>query len=206
MITNTTEQLQLANATVLPTGLLLNDQISFEQWATMADAFQTMQGGLLWWIGDWINFGESRYGDTYKDAIAATGYSYGTLANAAYVAKSVKLHARRENLSYALHCEIAGLSEAEQERWLDIAEQQELDRAELRASIKAGKVIRKADFAKPATLNLPIAQIHYRTWHNTVFNSRFNNWTVEELEQVRGYLQPWAIDYAAVVKRLQSLS
>jgi hypothetical protein len=41
-----------------------------------------MEKGVKWWLGDWLNFGERKYGETYSQAIDTTGHSYQALANA----------------------------------------------------------------------------------------------------------------------------
>jgi hypothetical protein len=74
-----------------------------------------------WWIGDWLRYGNARYGERYAAAERITGYDRQTLMNMAYVASRVELSRRREVLSFSHHAEVAALPAAEQERWLELA-------------------------------------------------------------------------------------
>lgn len=108
------------------TGLIIADSTSFEEWAAMGEWLQSAERSLMWWIGDWMRFGEHKWGEKYAQAIAATGYSNQTLRNAAWVAGAIELSRRRDKLSWSHHAEVARfdaanadaiLSEAESEGW-----------------------------------------------------------------------------------------
>lgn len=92
------------------TGLIISDATSFEEWAAMGEWLQSAERSIMWWIGDWMRFGEHKWGEKYAQAIAATGHSYQTLANAKWVAEKVHFSRRRENLSWSAHKEVAVLS------------------------------------------------------------------------------------------------
>jgi hypothetical protein len=42
-----------------------------------------------WWIGDWLRYGNERFGERYTRASKATGYDIQTLMNMVYVASHV---------------------------------------------------------------------------------------------------------------------
>lgn len=65
------------------------------------------------------------YGETYAQAIEATGYEEQSLRNAKFVAASVEFSRRRENLSWSHHAEVASFDADEQTRWLDEAERKD---------------------------------------------------------------------------------
>ena len=48
--------------------------------------------------GDWLNYGERRYGEMYAQAVGDTGYENKTLQNAKYVAGVYELSLRSDNL------------------------------------------------------------------------------------------------------------
>lgn len=76
-------------------------------------------GAVQWWLGDWVNYGEATYGETYSQALEATEYEEKTLRNYAYVARNIQMSRRRDNLTFSVHSEIVGLPTAkEQDRWL----------------------------------------------------------------------------------------
>jgi len=51
----------------------------------------------MWWVGDWLNYGEARYGEMYSQAIEITGYASQTLADAKWVASRIEPSRRHEN-------------------------------------------------------------------------------------------------------------
>ncbi len=57
----------------------------------------------MWAIGDWLNYGERRYGEMYAQAVDATGYENGTLRDAKWVSGAYELSIRIYNLSFAHH-------------------------------------------------------------------------------------------------------
>lgn len=92
-------------------------------------------------LGQAINYSESRWGDTYTQWLDATGLSYGTLANAAYVARSVSPSLWNEHLASTHYTAVAPLPPDEQEEWLQTAVAEELGANELRRRIQASQDI-----------------------------------------------------------------
>lgn len=91
--------------------LELPEALSYEEWRGIGETLRGVEGSLMWWIGDWVRFGEKRWGERYQEAVAATGAAYGTVANAKSVAaKFDDFSRRRENLSWAHHVEVAALA------------------------------------------------------------------------------------------------
>jgi hypothetical protein len=74
-----------------------------------------------WWIGDWIRYGNARYGERYEPAARVTGYDVQSLRNMAYVAGRFDPRRRRDSLSFSHHAELAALPAEEQDLWLDRA-------------------------------------------------------------------------------------
>lgn len=127
-----------ASAQFTPTGLLIPEGMTFEQWEEIGNSLAGIEQARQWWVGDWVNYGEARYGEKYTQALDATGLAYQTLMNAASVARKVEISRRRENLSWSHHEAVAKLDPAEQDRWLDRAASERLTRAEVRAALKPG--------------------------------------------------------------------
>ena len=44
-----------------------------------------------WWVGDWLQYGTSKWGEKYSEAARITGYDVKTLRNIVYVAKRFSL-------------------------------------------------------------------------------------------------------------------
>lgn len=102
-----------------------------------------------WWLGDWLRYGNARYGERYRTAAAITGYDVQTLMNQAYVASRFTTSRRREKLSFSHHAELAALPLAEQDRWLDHAEGSGLSVRALRSELRRALRARRAEPARP---------------------------------------------------------
>lgn len=125
----------------LPTGLVVAGEPDYEAWELIGRQLGYIQGAVHWWIGDWLNYGERAYGETYAQAMEETGFEYGTLANDKYVANVIGLSSRNESLSFKHHVAVAPLEPEQQKEWLDRAEEEDLSARELRHQIKEGKLL-----------------------------------------------------------------
>jgi hypothetical protein len=108
-----------------------------------------------WWIGDWLRYGNSRYGEKYDAAARVTGYDVQTLMNMAYVASRFEVSRRRENLSFSHHAELAALLLADQDLWLDRAEAGRLSVRGLRQHVRDWKARLRSRAAGAATRSRP---------------------------------------------------
>lgn len=117
-------------------GLQLSSDLPFERWRALGRRLGGIANSSLWWLADWSAYGEGRYGEKYSHAIAVTGFDYQTLRNYAWVARRFDLSRRRDDLSFAHHAEVAALSPAEQDAWLDRAAEHGWSRNELRRRLR----------------------------------------------------------------------
>jgi len=83
--------------------------MTYEEWEEAGRTLQTIQGAVNWWIGDWLNEGETRYGEKYAQAIEKTGKSYETLKQCKWVSKQYELVNRLTNLGWTHHLIVAAL-------------------------------------------------------------------------------------------------
>jgi N6-adenosine-specific RNA methylase IME4 len=118
---------------VSPVGLELPESLTFDQWSGIGSALQGVERSLMWWIGDWLRYGERRYGETYSQAIDATGKATNTLQAAKWVAERFQTVRRRMDLSWSHHREVAGRDDADE--LLDIAEREDWSTRDLRAEV-----------------------------------------------------------------------
>jgi hypothetical protein len=118
-----------------PLGLELDPQLDFESWRRLGARIASRADVTTWWLGDWLAFGERRYGRRYRDAVDATGLDYQTLRNYASVARHFPMARRHPNLSFQHHAEVCALDEDEQDRWLALAERYRWSRRELRRQL-----------------------------------------------------------------------
>lgn len=92
-----------------PTGLIIAGQPTFDEWAQAGEVLKYIEGSVHWWLGDWLNYGENAYSEMYSQVMDETGYSYQTLRDDKWVAKTFELSRRRDNLSWSHYREVAGL-------------------------------------------------------------------------------------------------
>jgi hypothetical protein len=121
-------------------GLTIKKDLSVEDWLSLGNTLETMQGAIQWWIGDWLNYGEQRYGETYTQALDASKYSYETLANIKWVAKSIESSLRSESLSWSHHKEIAPLPKRKQSYFISLAQEERLSVSSLKKAINVKKI------------------------------------------------------------------
>lgn len=122
--------------TATQTGLTLPESLSFEQWQNLGKVVVLLESAGQWWLADYLNFGERKYGDQYTQVEEDTGYSYNTLRHIKYTAANVELCRRRHNVSFAHHTEVAALEPETQSYFLERAELEGWSRKDLRREIK----------------------------------------------------------------------
>jgi hypothetical protein len=110
--------------------------MDFAQWATAGRRLAAMGRCGQWGIGDWIRYGNSKFGERYAWASRVTGYDIQTLMNMVYVASRIDISRRRENLSWSHHETVASLDRDEQEHWLDRVDADRLSVADLRGELR----------------------------------------------------------------------
>ncbi len=92
-----------------------------------------------WWVGDWIRYGNTRWGEKYVEAARITGLDAKTLRNIAYVASRFDLSRRRDELTWSHHAEVAALAPEQQDEWLDRALALRLSLADLRLELRSAQ-------------------------------------------------------------------
>jgi hypothetical protein len=163
------------------TGARFDPLLPFEGWRDLGTKMGTYSNATSWWLGDWLAFGQMKYGRRYKEAIAATGLDYQTLRNYAVVARRFESSRRRDNLSFQHHAEVCALQNDNQEHWLDRAVAERWSRNELRRQIRA------ADERQPIAaevLRLAVKQHQTRRWREAAQRSgcAFEAWLVRALD------------------------
>jgi hypothetical protein len=91
-------------------GLILPDNLSFEEWREAGSWIGRGTNALRWWVGDWLLYGHQKFGEMQAEVHDITGLSYASLANAKSIAKEFIFSRRREKLSWGHHREVASLT------------------------------------------------------------------------------------------------
>lgn len=114
--------------------------ISEDEWRRMGERLGVIERAARWYIGDWLAYGEAKWGERYDLAMEVTGLSYSTLRDCKWVAEHVHLSRRRDILTWSHHREVAKLPAREQTQWLKRAEKGDGEkpwtRKELRREIR----------------------------------------------------------------------
>jgi hypothetical protein len=93
------------------TELKIDRSITWTQWKKLGETAGAMARGSLWAIGDWINFGEQRFGEKYTQALDVTGLAPERLRVIAWVASRFKPGRRRMEFSFEAHRELAPIKD-----------------------------------------------------------------------------------------------
>jgi hypothetical protein len=122
-----------------PTSWTAGRELAVGEWVEQGRFLGAIGRGSAWWIGDWLRYGSSRYGDRYAAASQLTGYDVQSLMNMTYVASRFDSSRRRPGLSFSHHAELAGLAPEDQELWLDRAEAGALSVRALRTELRMAR-------------------------------------------------------------------
>ena len=127
--------------TITPTGIEFKEDLSYEEWAQMANEIGRAGRAIGFVIGDWINYGEARWREKYDEALKVTRLSRQTLEDYAYVARKIESSLRQDDLDFSIHATVAKLKSAEEkEYWLCVAKKHDLTVRRLRKSINFGRL------------------------------------------------------------------
>ncbi len=84
-------------------GLVMDEATNRPAWLNIGRDLSVAADGIQWAIGDWLNFGEHKWGDTYKEAEEITGFTKGHLRNLKMYAEAYDLSSRNDKLSFKHH-------------------------------------------------------------------------------------------------------
>jgi len=119
--------------------LVIEGPLSWERYEELCATLETMEEAVGFWIGDAIIRGEQEFGERAYQPWTAKGYKAERLRQYAWVASHVGVYARKDELSFTYHREVAALPEPEQVALLDRAEAEHLSTRELREIVKGAK-------------------------------------------------------------------
>lgn len=138
-------------------GLEVRGDPSHADWLRAGEALRRAERGVQWAIGDWLNYGEKKYGEKYKEALQTTGLSYQTLRDIKNVSAAFELSRRRDSLPFSTHREVAYIPPEEADALLERAEAEDLSKREVRDLVRrrpveiageAGPTLTVADLAR----------------------------------------------------------
>jgi hypothetical protein len=110
--------------------------MELSEWSVVGRRFGEIGRCSQWWLGDWIHYGNLKFGERYTRAVKLTGYDVQSLMNMVYVASRFEISRRRESLSWSHHAAVAALDVDSQEYWLARALAEKLSVADLRVELR----------------------------------------------------------------------
>ncbi|RLK25450.1 hypothetical protein DER29_3457 [Micromonospora sp. M71_S20] len=167
-------------------GLRFPSGITFEQWAEAGPKLSGLVDSFAWCLGDWLVYGQDKYEGRYAKTVERIGLDYQTLRNYAWVARKFESARRRENLSFQHHAEVASLPPAEQDVWLDRAEERGWSRNQLRRHVQQARG--RGTSSQPTGSALPRVQVEearLECWRLAAehASSDLASWIVTTLDQ-----------------------
>lgn len=121
---------------VLPTAWAPSNEMELEEWVLAGRKFGQISRCSQWWIGDWICFGNAKWGEKYIEAARITGYDVASLRNMASVARQIPPSLRSDKLSYSHHALLTSLPDPEKRAWIRRAIADRLSVADLRLELR----------------------------------------------------------------------
>lgn len=118
---------------ITKTSLRIDDWVTVTAWLEVGESLGLVEGAVQWWIGDYLNHGERRYGEMYSQALDESQAK--TWRNYKYVASRVGASTRGD-ISWSHHREVASLKPDEQVYWLDRADRESMSVRELHKAIR----------------------------------------------------------------------
>lgn len=109
--------------------------ITYEEWESVGKHLFSVGNSWQWWVGDWLNYGEAKFGETYKQAIDITGKSESSLQSVKSVSAEFEA-GRRRKLSWTHHLEASYLGKENQEKLLEKAEKEGMPTSWVRKEVK----------------------------------------------------------------------
>jgi hypothetical protein len=134
--------------------------LGIAEWSAVGRRFGQISRCSQWWLGDWIKYGNAKFGERYSRAVKLTGYDVQSLMNMVYVATRFDISRRREDLSWSHHATVAALDLSGQEHWLARAVADKMSVSDLRTELRTRRrMLEQAGAgAKPAEPVIAVAK------------------------------------------------
>lgn len=127
-------------AMLTPVAWIPECDMDIREWSHAGQRLGVMNRCSPWWLGDWIRYGNTRFGEKYSLAAKVTRYDPQTLMNMVYVASHFdEISRRREILSWSHHEAVTSLDPEMQDRWLDEAVKHKMSVSDLRHELRSRK-------------------------------------------------------------------
>jgi hypothetical protein len=183
-----------------PVGLNVDeDSITYEQWVDIGKRIARSGNAVQWAIGDWAVIKDHRFShiEGIDEVVASLGIDKETLRNYHKVCKRIPKDRRRATLSFSHHKAVAFLDYEDQERLLDMAEEEGLNKIELERAVAEEKTAlppapgpqgpgaSSNDIVRLRQVELRAAEEHYLLWQQAAeeVGVEVEQWAVQVLNE-----------------------
>jgi DNA modification methylase len=139
-------QIALGAFVINPRGLTVAGNPTYDEWYQAGERLRYLEGALMWAIGDWLNYGEQKYGEMYAQAMEATDYSYQTLRDAKWVAGEIVSSTRQFDVPFGHYKEVAAQEPEVRDELLAAAEAGGWTQKQMREAVQTYK---RAEIQRP---------------------------------------------------------
>ncbi len=160
-------------------------ELEFQEWRRAGAKITRIANASAWYLGDWVAYGEAHYEDRYRCAVDAVGLSYQTLRNYAWVSRRFAMSRRRDTLTFYHHMEVAKFCCADQDRWLDRAEEAKLSVRALRREIASVRGVGESGRSlepKARTIHAEPSRVERWRAAASLANKNLDDWIVHALD------------------------
>lgn len=184
--------IQAENFTLTKTGLIITGTMTKEEWGELGKVLKGLNQSMQWIIGDWVNYGDSKWGETYDQIANQMGLKKSTIYDYAYVAGSVHFSVRTENLSFAHHKQVAALEGKKlQRQWLEYAVENKLSVAALKREIEQQRLLANPS---PAVVSEPTFMEN--------FTQQYVDFAKQQMKSAKRVGRPERLQMAEMLRRL----
>lgn len=144
----------------------LHPDTTFEQWVNAGLTLDVLTDAVPWCRGDWMLFGEQKFGQDHTQALPDPHSPDGqklnrTFQNCRWVADRFPPSRRRGGVSFSHHAAVAALDPPDQERWLDEIEKRRdegnpIPVTELRESLAIEKAEKNGEPLPVRSITIPV--------------------------------------------------
>lgn len=106
--------------------LKFSNDITYDEWMAYGKKLAKRYSNIQWLIGDWINYGEAKWGEKYAQAEDDLSFSQGTLRNYASICARIPPENRNPKLRFHQIKHVAPLEPRQQRKIIDFASEHEM--------------------------------------------------------------------------------
>jgi hypothetical protein len=132
-------QMERAGAMTFTT-LDLPANLEWDEYQAVGHWLHRIDESTPWWVGDWLLYGDGRYGEDVYQAASSTGFNQDTMRQWLWVAQQVPPKRRRADVTWSHHRQVAKLPAKEQTHWLVRAAREKWTVSELRRQMNPSDI------------------------------------------------------------------